>query len=118
MIDTNKIKYSLNAKYIKLSTYKSQRVLKQIQGKNYSEVKLILDFMPYKACKIIIKLLEVALNNLSQKTNNMINKNRLLIKEAFINKGPTIKRFRPRALGKTFLIHKLTCHITIKIEIQ
>lgn len=104
------------AKYIRLSIYKSQRVLKQIKGKSYDEARLILEFMPYRACEIIIKVLESALSNISQQTSEEVNKKKLKVKEAFVNKGPILKRFQPRAQGRAFPIHKPTCHITIKLE--
>lgn len=113
----NSITSTAIAKYIRLSTHKSQRVLTQIKGKNYEEARLILEFMPYKACKIIIKVLESALNNISQQKNKEINKQKIIVREAFANKGPVLKRFQPRAQGRAFSIQKPTCHIKIKLEI-
>lgn len=104
------------AKYVRLSTYKSRRVLKQIQGKNYSEARLILEFMPYKASRIIIKVLESAFHNLREKDKSNIQKDKITIINAFAEKGPTLKRFQPRAQGRAFLINKPTCHITIKLQ--
>lgn len=117
-MNDNTNKSQATAKYIRLSTHKSQRVLRQIKGKNYDEARLILEFMPYKACKIIAKVLKSALNNISQKTNKELNKKQLIIKEAFANKGPVLKRFKPRAQGRAFPIRKPTCHITIKLETE
>nr|YP_009397890.1 ribosomal protein L22 [Sonderella linearis]ARW67076.1 ribosomal protein L22 [Sonderella linearis] len=111
-------KSQATGKYIRLSTYKSQRVLKQIQGKNYNEARLMLEFMPYKASEIIKKILESALNNIGQIKEKKIDKKKLIIKEAFANKGPILKRFQARAQGRAFSIHKPTCHITIKLETQ
>jgi len=105
------------AKYIRTSPNKSRRVLKQIQGKPYNEARLILEFLPYRVSKIIIKLLESAFNNIEQKTENSINKEKIRVVEAFANKGPVLKRFQPRAQGRAFPIRKPTCHITIKLEI-
>nr|ARW68343.1 ribosomal protein L22 [Chondria sp. (in: red algae)] len=105
------------AKYVRLSTHKSRRILKQIQGKSYREARLILEFMPYKASKIIIKVLESAFNNLIQQENNEIDKKKITVINAFADKGPTLKRFQPRAQGRAFLINKPTCHITIKLKV-
>lgn len=105
------------AKYIRTSYTKSQRVLKQIQGKNYSEARLILEFMPYRACKAIIKVLESALSNIENTTDTVINKKKIKIVKASADKGPILKRFKPRAQGRAFPIRKPTCHITIKLEI-
>nr|YP_009394592.1 ribosomal protein L22 [Vertebrata thuyoides]ARW63154.1 ribosomal protein L22 [Vertebrata thuyoides] len=105
------------AKYIRTSPYKSRRVLKQIQGKTYSEARLMLEFMPYRVCKVIIKVLESALSNIEQKNGNNIDRTKIIIAEAFADKGPILKRFQPRAQGRAFPIRKPTCHINIKIEI-
>nr|YP_009295943.1 ribosomal protein L22 [Schimmelmannia schousboei]AOM64878.1 ribosomal protein L22 [Schimmelmannia schousboei] len=100
-------------KYLRLSTYKVRRILDQIRGKNYKEARLMLQFMPYRPCKTIIKILESAVSNLN---TNSVNKNQIIIEEAFANEGPTLKRFQPRAQGRAFPIHKPTCHITIKLK--
>ena len=105
------------AKYIKTSPYKSRRVLKQIQGKKYQEARLILEFMPYRICKIIIKVLDSAFRNLEQKSDVTIDKKTVQIVEACANKGPILKRFQPRAQGRAFPIRKPTCHIHIKLGI-
>lgn len=98
-------------KYIRLSSSKVNRILNEIRGKKYEEARLMLEFMPYKACHVIHKVLESAVSNAI--TQNTANKNSLVIKEAFVNQGPTLKRFQPRAQGRAFPIRKPTCHITI-----
>ncbi len=105
-------------KYLKLSTHKARRVLQQIQGKNYIDAKLMLEFMPYKACSPILKILDSAVNNISQNNTDNINKKKIIIKNAIANKGPTMKRFQPRAQGRAFPIHKPTCHIHIVVETE
>lgn len=107
-------KNQATGKYIKISPYKVSRVLDQIRGKNFKEAQLILEFMPYKACKIIKKLLESAASNTAKNTEQQINT--LIVKQAYVNKGPTLKRFQPRAQGRAFPIHKPTCHITITLD--
>nr|YP_009511501.1 hypothetical protein [Gracilariopsis mclachlanii]AXI97378.1 hypothetical protein [Gracilariopsis mclachlanii] len=99
-------------KYLRLSAHKTRRILNQIRGKKYQEAILILEFMPYKPCKIIKKILESAGNNA---VNRKWDKNNLIIKTAFVNEGPKLKRFQPRAQGRAFAIHKPTCHITINL---
>lgn len=102
------------AKYIRSSTNKVNRILKQIRGKNYNTALLLLEFMPYRACKNIKKLLDSAGANAVN--NYGLKKSELYIKEAFVNQGPTIKRFQARAQGRAFPIHKPTCHITLNIQ--
>ena len=104
-----------SGKYLRLSSHKARRVLEQIKGKKYHEAILILKFMPYRACKIIIKIVESAANNMQNQNHETINKNQLIITNAFANSGPKLKRFQPRAQGRAFPIHKPTCHITIEL---
>nr|ARW60650.1 ribosomal protein L22 [Polysiphonia sp.] len=113
----NKIQSQAITKYIRTSQHKSNRVLKLIQGKSYREARLMLEFMPYKACKIIIKTLDSAFYNIKQKTEKNIEKQEIIIIEACANKGPILKRFQPRAQGRAFPIRKPTCHIIIKLEL-
>lgn len=111
-MDNNEIKAV--CKYLRLSPNKVRRILDQIRGKQYQEAMLILEFMPYKPCKTIKKILESAANNAVH--NHKLNKNNLIIKQAFANEGPRLKRFQPRAQGRAFSIHKPTCHITITVQ--
>ena len=107
------------SKYLRCSTNKARRVLEQIKGKKYNEARLILEFMPYKACKIITKILNSAFNNIKNNPKNIgstINQEAIIIKNAFADPGPTLKRFQPRAQGRAFPIRKPTCHITIELE--
>ena len=112
-----KIQSQASAKYVRTSTQKSRRVLEQIKGKKYHDARLMLEFMPYRVCKTVIKVLESAMNNIEQKSGESVNKKEVKIVRAFSNKGPSLKRFRPRAQGRAFPIKKPTCHIIIKLEI-
>nr|QCI07527.1 ribosomal protein L22 [Malaconema sp.] len=105
-------------KYLRLSKHKVQRILEQINGKNYNEARLILQFMPYKACILVDKILKSAFHNIKQDQDNKtkINTNKIIINKAFVNQGPTLKRFQPRAQGRAFPIRKPTCHITIELK--
>lgn len=104
---------SATSKYLRLSPNKVRRVLDQVRGRNYQEALIILEFMPYRACKVIKKLLQSAAANA---TNNYgYTKNSLVIHQAFVDIGPSLKRFQPRAQGRAFKIHKPTCHITLKV---
>lgn len=101
------------SKYIRLSPNKVRRILNQIRGRTYLDAVMILEFMPYRPCVTIKKILESAANNAIN--CNGYTKEELFINEAFANKGPTLKRFQPRAQGRAFKIHKPTCHITLKL---
>lgn len=99
------------SKYVRMSPSKIRRVLRQIQGKTYAEALLILEFMPYASCLPIIKVLRSATAN--AKNNLGYDETTLIIKSAFADQGPTMKRFRPRAQGRAYRILKETSHITI-----
>nr|YP_009295636.1 ribosomal protein L22 [Mastocarpus papillatus]AOL58120.1 ribosomal protein L22 [Mastocarpus papillatus] len=101
-------------KYLRLSPIKVRRILDQIRGKYYPEAMLLLEFMPYKPCIAIKKILESAANNMSSYDKD--SRSKLKIVEAFANQGSKLKRFQPRAQGRAFPIHKPTCHITIKLQ--
>ena len=102
------------SKYIRMSPSKIRRVLRQIQGKTYSEALLLLEFMPYASCAPIIKVLRSATAN--ARNNFSMDEKNLVIKSAFADQGPTMKRFRPRAQGRAYRILKATSHITIVME--
>jgi large subunit ribosomal protein L22 len=99
------------SKYIRMSPNKIRRVLRQIQGKTYKEALTLLEFMPYASCEPIIKVLRSAAAN--AKNNFGFDETRLVIKSAFADQGPVMKRFRPRAQGRAYRILKATSHITI-----
>nr|YP_009392935.1 ribosomal protein L22 [Caloglossa intermedia]ARW61497.1 ribosomal protein L22 [Caloglossa intermedia] len=103
-------------KYLRLSPHKARRILEQIRGKKYNEAILILNFLPYRSCKTITKILQSAYSNIISNTTTEIDKNQLIIKKAFANPGPILKRFKPRAQGRAFPIRKPTCHITVELE--
>ena len=99
------------SKYIRMSPSKIRRILQQIQGKTYKEALLLLEFMPYKGCEPVIKVLRSAAAN--AKNNFGFDETNLSVQSAFVNKGPVMKRFRPRAQGRAYRILKATSHVTI-----
>jgi large subunit ribosomal protein L22 len=110
-IATQKNESRAVSKFIRMSPSKIRRVLTQIQGKSYSDALLILEFLPYTSCEPIIKVLRSAAAN--AKNNLGFDEKNLIVKSAFANQGPTMKRFRPRAQGRAYRILKATSHITI-----
>lgn len=101
------------ARYIRMSPFKVRRVLDQIRGRSYREALIILEFMPYRACEPIIKVLRSAVANAEH--NQGLNPTDLYISKAFADGGPTLKRYRPRAQGRAYQIRKRTCHITVAV---
>ena len=99
------------SKYIRMSPTKVRRVLRQIQGKSYKDALILLEFMPYASCEPIIKVLRSAAAN--ARNNMNLDETNLVVKSAFADQGPVMKRFRPRAQGRAYRILKYTSHITI-----
>lgn len=102
-----------NAKYVRMSPHKVRRVLDQIRGRSYREALIILEFMPYRACEPVLKVLRSAAANAEH--NEGVDRASLVVSQAFADQGPTLKRFRPRAQGRAYQIRKPTCHITIGV---
>lgn len=111
-IDTTKEAKAI-ARYIRMSPYKVRRVLDQIRGREYREALIILEFMPYKACEPILKVLRSAVANAEH--NQGLDPTTLVVSQAYADGGPSLKRFRPRAQGRAYRIHKPTCHITVAV---
>ena len=104
---------SATSKYIRISPTKVDVIIKKIRGKSYKEALQILKYLPQKAGAIVWQTLYSAVSNA---TNNFdLEKENLIIFEAFVNQGPMLKRMRPRAQGRAYAIQKKMCHITIKV---
>nr|YP_010336359.1 ribosomal protein L22 [Goniotrichopsis reniformis]UNJ14765.1 ribosomal protein L22 [Goniotrichopsis reniformis] len=110
---TNLTVASAIGRYIRTSPLKVRRVLDQIRGKEYSEAVLILKFMPYRCSDIILHILQSAAANAEH--NCSLNKSKLIITKTYADKGPILKRFRPRAQGRGYPIRKPTCHILVEV---
>lgn len=104
------------ARYIRMSPFKVRRVLDQIRGRSYREALIILEFMPYRSCDPILKVLRSAVANAEH--NSGLDPATLVITKAFADMGPCLKRFRPRAQGRAYQIRKPTCHITVAVSPQ
>jgi len=102
------------AKYVRMSPLKIRRVLKQIQGLSYKDAIMLLEFMPYRCCSIIWKVLYSAASN--AQNNFGLSKQNLFIQKAFVNQGPILRRMRPRAQGRAFKIQKKMAHLTIRVS--
>nr|YP_010601493.1 ribosomal protein L22 [Eremogone acicularis]WAM61069.1 ribosomal protein L22 [Eremogone acicularis] len=100
--------------YISMSANKVRRVIDQIRGRSYEETLMILELMPYRACYPIFKLIFSAASNASH--NKGFNKAKLILFKVEVNKGTTMKKLKPQARGRSYLIKKPTCHITIVLK--
>ncbi|WP_008312959.1 50S ribosomal protein L22 [Leptolyngbya sp. PCC 6406] len=112
-VGTTPVQVKAIARYIRMSPHKVRRVLDQIRGVSYREALIMLEFMPYRACDPVLKVLRSAVAN--AENNNGLEPADLVVSEAYADAGPVLRRFRPRAQGRAFQIRKPTCHITIAV---
>nr|YP_009434287.1 ribosomal protein L22 [Camptotheca acuminata]AQU64681.1 50S ribosomal protein L22 [Camptotheca acuminata]ARJ37176.1 ribosomal protein L22 [Camptotheca acuminata]ARX79279.1 ribosomal protein L22 [Camptotheca acuminata]ATN40523.1 ribosomal protein L22 [Camptotheca acuminata]AUF34419.1 ribosomal protein L22 [Camptotheca acuminata] len=100
--------------HISMSAHKARRVIDQIRGRSYEETLMILELMPYRACYPILKLVYSAAANASYHLDS--NEANLIIRKAEVNEGTTVKKFKPRARGRSYPIKRPTCHISIVVK--
>ena len=101
------------AKYVRISPRKARIVINQIRGKEFNEALNILRFNERAAAEVVEKVVKSAASNAHEKFG--MRSENLVIKEAYANEGPTLKRFRPRAKGAASRIRKRTCHVTVVV---
>jgi large subunit ribosomal protein L22 len=105
-------------KHIRITPMKARRVVNTIRGKQATEALAILKFAPQAASEPIRKLVASAVANAKVKAdaaNIMFDEDDLIISQAFVDEGTTLKRFMPRAQGRAFQILKRTSHITVVV---
>lgn len=105
---------SAKLSYARVSVQKACFVLDAIRGKDVRTALAILQYSPRYASSLIKKLLESAIAN--AENNNGMNAESLYIAECYANKGPTMKRIKPRAQGRAYRIEKRMSHITIVLD--
>lgn len=104
------------AKYTRISSTKVRKVAMAVKGRPVEAALSILGFMPQRSAKILGKVIRSAVANADQKPD--IDVDNLSIASIVINQGPTLKRFRPRAMGRATKILKRTSHITVVLAEQ
>jgi large subunit ribosomal protein L22 len=102
------------ARHVRISPNKARRVVNLVRGLPAKEALTVLQFAPQAASEQVYKVLASAVAN--AENNERLDPDALLVSEAFVDEGPTLKRFRPRAQGRAYRIRKRTCHITIAVE--
>jgi large subunit ribosomal protein L22 len=102
------------AKYIRISPRKVRLVMDQLRGKRVEDALNLLNFAPQKSAYIVKKLISSAVANAEENTE--IDVDTLFVKTIYADEGPTLKRFRPRAMGRASRIRKRTSHITVILE--
>ena len=102
------------ARHVRISPMKARRVVDLVRGMPAKEALTALQFAPQAASEQVYKVLASAMAN--AENNARLDPDSLLVRAAYVDEGPTLKRFRPRAQGRAYRIRKRTCHITIEVE--
>jgi large subunit ribosomal protein L22 len=102
------------ARYVRMTPMKVRRVVDLIRGMEAREALSVLQFAPQAAAEPVAKVLASAVANAEH--NQQLDPASLVVSVAYVDEGPTLKRFRPRAQGRAFRINKRTSHITIEVE--
>ena len=106
------------ARYVRISPTKARRVVNLVRGLPAKEALTVLQFAPQAASDPVRKVLQSAIANARVKADQAseaFDERNLVISEAFVDEGPTMKRFRPRAQGRAARINKRTSHITVVV---
>ena len=108
-----------SARHVRVSPQKARRVVDLIRGKAATDAVTVLRFAPQAASEPVQKVLESAIANARVKADKeslAFDERNLVITAAFVDEGPTMKRFRPRAQGRAGRINKRTSHITVVVS--
>jgi large subunit ribosomal protein L22 len=102
------------ARYIRVTPRKARRVVDLIRGLPAADAQAVLRFAPQAASEPVGKVLASAIANAEH--NNQLDRTTLVVSRAYVDEGPTLKRFRPRAQGRAYRVNKRTSHITVVVE--
>lgn len=103
-----------SARHIRISPRKVRVVIDLVRGKSVNEALSLLKFIPKRASEPIAKVIASAAANAEHNFN--LNKDNLVVSQAFVDQGPTLKRYHPRQRGQAFPILKRTSHITVMVK--
>ncbi|PRY43554.1 50S ribosomal protein L22 [Umezawaea tangerina] len=102
------------ARYVRDTPMKVRRVIELIRGRSASDALAVLQFAPQAASEPVAKVLASAVAN--AENNLSLDPTTLWVSKVYVDEGPTLKRFRPRAQGRAYRIRKRTSHITVEVE--
>ena len=102
------------ARHVRISPRKVRLIMDEIRGKKVEEALNMLSFAPQKGARIMKKLVQSAVANAVE--NSGLNADSLYIRRIYADQGPTLKRWRPRALGRATRIRKRTSHLTVILD--
>jgi large subunit ribosomal protein L22 len=106
------------ARYIRVTPMKARRVVDLIRGKQALQALAVLDFAPQAASEPVRKVVASAIANArvkAERASEPFDERTLVVQAAYVDEGPTMKRFRPRAQGRAYRINKRTSHITVVV---
>jgi large subunit ribosomal protein L22 len=109
------------ARYVSMSPRKVRLVVDQIRGKSVNEAYAILQFSKKSAAEPVGKTLRSAVANAqvkSQDDGGVLDVDELVVREAFVDEGPTLKRWRAAAQGRAAPLRKRTSHITVVVDLK
>ena len=102
------------ARYVRVAPMKARRVVELIRGRSARDALAVLEFAPQAASGPVAKVLASAVANAE---NNLdLDPDTLVVSSVYVDEGPTLKRFQPRAQGRAYRIRKRTSHITVEVE--
>ena len=102
------------ARYVRMTPMKCRRVVDLVRGMNVQDALDQLRFQPQAAAEPVAKVIASAAAN--AENNKQLDPATLFISSAYVDEGPTLKRFRPRAQGRAYRIRKRTSHITVVVQ--
>jgi large subunit ribosomal protein L22 len=102
-----------SSRYVRLAPRKARLIADQVRGLHIEQARALLAFSPRGAAQDISKLIESAASN--AENNHDLIADEMLIAEITVDEGPTLRRFRPRAMGRASRINKRTCHIAVAL---
>ena len=102
------------ARFVRISPRKIRLIMDQVRGKQVGEALNMLSFAPQRGARILKKLINSAIANAEQNTD--VDVDSLCILRVYADEGPTLKRWRPRALGRATRIRKRTSHLTVILD--
>ena len=105
------MEFKASHRYARMSARKVRYVADQIRGQSVDRALSILNFSPKRAAALVQKVVESAKENAENFGESM--QSDLLVGKVWVDEGPTLKRWRPRAMGRATPIHKRTCHINV-----
>jgi large subunit ribosomal protein L22 len=106
------------ARYVRITPMKARRVIDLVRGMPADQALAVLRFSPQAASEPVYKVVASAVANArhtAEQESRRLDVEELVVREAYVDEGPTLKRFRPRAQGRAFRVRKRTSHITVVV---